>query len=293
MPVLFKNALIIGLGVIGGSVASGFKRRGIASTVVGYSLPIDAKAALLAGAVDKLVQSEADLALAIEQADLVLLALPVDLCVALLPLIAKHLTGTCVLTDVCSVKKTIADAIALTLGTKASQFVPAHPIAGSHLSGFAGANDVLFENATVIVAPCENEQAFQKVTDLWLALGAHVQVMSNESHDEHYANVSHLPHLAAFSLANAINNLSAKHGEAALEKLPSQVGKGFLDTTRIAASSAQLWAGIALANREALLKSLDEFVRQVSDVRDSLVREDAQSLEASFRHANEFRKRFD
>jgi prephenate dehydrogenase len=293
MPVLFQNALIIGLGVIGGSVASGLKRKGIASTIVGYSLPGDAKAALLAGAIDRLVQSEADLAFAIEEADLVLLALPVDLCVALLPLIAKHLGPTSVLTDVCSVKKTIADAIALRLGSKAVQFVPAHPIAGSHLSGFAGANEALFENATVIVAPCNNEQAFGQVTDLWRALGAHVQVMSNESHDEHYANVSHLPHLVAFSLANAINNLSAKHGEVAVEKLPSQVGKGFLDTTRIAASSAQLWAGIALANREALLKSLDEFLMQVSAARDALAREDAQSLEASFRHASEFRKRFD
>jgi prephenate dehydrogenase len=292
-PALFKNALIFGLGVIGGSMALGLKKRGVATLVSGYSLPHDAQAALEANAIDRIIRLDAELSSAIEQADLIVLALPVDVCVSLLPIISEHLGPSTVVTDVCSVKKTIAEAITRQLGSKAHQFVPAHPIAGSHLSGFAGAQETLFDDATVIIAPCDNAQAFKKVGLLWRALGAQAQTMSNELHDEHYANVSHLPHLVAFSLVNAVINLSQKQGCGALEKLPTQVGKGFLDTTRIAASSAHLWAGIALANQEALLKSLDEFIEQVSDCRNALAQNDAQGLEDSFRRASEFRKLFD
>jgi prephenate dehydrogenase len=292
MSVLFQNALVIGLGVIGGSVASGLKKYGIANKVVGYALEADMQAALKANAVDLAVAKEADLAVAIANADLLVLALPVHLCVALLPQIEMHMRPDAVLTDVCSVKKIIADAVALNLVRKAGQFIAAHPIAGSHLSGFEGANADLFNGAAVILAPSTNEDAFDKVRQLWLALGAEIEVMSNELHDERYANLSHLPHAVAFALANTVLALTEKH-QGDLNNLSSQVGKGFLDTTRIAASSAELWAGISIANRNALLSSLDEFIVQISNVRNAIDGSDVQALGACFERASEFRRRFD
>ncbi len=292
MSVLFQNALVIGLGVIGGSVASGLKKNGLATTVVGYALEADTQAALKANAIDLAVANEADLALAIANADLLVLALPVHLCVALLPQIEMHMRPDAVLTDVCSVKKIIADAVALNLVRKAGQFIAAHPIAGSHLSGFEGASADLFNGAAVILAPSTNEDAFDKVRQLWLALGAEIEVMSNEQHDERYANLSHLPHAVAFALANTVLALTEKH-QGDLNNLSSQVGKGFLDTTRIAASSAELWAGISIANRNSLLGSLDEFIVQISNIRNAIDSSDVQALGASFERASEFRRRFD
>jgi prephenate dehydrogenase len=292
MTALFQNALVIGLGVIGGSVAAGLKKYRLAHTVIGYAFAIDVEAALEAKAIDTGVTDEVDLAVAISKADLLVLALPVHLCVAMLSLIGTHLRPEAVLTDVCSVKKPIADAVALKLVSKAKQFIAGHPIAGSHLSGFAGAKAELFEGASVILAPSANEDAFNKVNQLWQALGAKVEVMTNDLHDERYANLSHLPHLVAFTLANTVLSLTEKnHGD--LHRLNSQVGKGFLDTTRIAASSGELWAGISEANRDALLCSLDEFISQITHLRSALEDSDIQSLKTTFERASDFRRGFD
>jgi prephenate dehydrogenase len=292
MSVLFRNALVIGLGVIGGSVASGLKTYRVANTVAGYALATDMQAALKARSIDLAIANEEDLPVAIANADLLVLALPVHLCVALLPLIEMHMRPDAVLTDVCSVKKTIADAVALTLKRRAGQFIAGHPIAGSHLSGFEGARADLFKGAAVILAPSSNDDAFSKVHQLWLALGAEVEVMSNDLHDERYANLSHLPHAVAFALANTVLTLTEKN-QSDLNRLSSQVGKGFLDTTRIAASSAELWAGISVANRDALLSSLDEFIVQITNLRDALEVSDVQLLKTSFERASDFRRRFD
>jgi prephenate dehydrogenase len=293
MAVLFQNALILGLGVIGGSVAAGIKKHGLANSVTGYALMDDANAAFEVGAVDIAINSADDLPLAVSKADLVVLALPVHLCIALLPTLESHLCADAVLTDVCSVKKPIADAVAATLGLKAGQFVPAHPIAGSHLSGFEGASASLFAGASVVVAPCANEDAFNKICTMWRALGAELEVMNNELHDEHYAAVSHLPHAVAFALANTVLSLTQTQPGEASERLSSLVGKGFLDTTRIAASSAELWAGISMANRDALMVSLDEFIAQITKVRQALNQGNSAALQATFERAGEFRRSFD
>jgi prephenate dehydrogenase len=292
MPALFQNALVIGLGVIGGSVAAGLKKHCLAKTVVGYALAIDVEAALMAKAIDAAVTNEVDLPTAIANADLLVLALPVHLCVALLPLIEMHMQPDAVLTDVCSVKKPLADAVALELVRNAGQFIAAHPIAGSHLSGFEGAKADLFQGASVILAPSVNDDAFNKVSKLWQALGAQIEVMSNDLHDERYANLSHLPHVVAFALANAVLSLSEKN-RGDLHRLNSQVGKGFLDTTRIAASSAELWAGISVANRDALLSSVDEFIAQMTNLRHALEVSDIQLLKTTFARASDFRRKFD
>jgi prephenate dehydrogenase len=302
-PPPFQNALVLGLGVIGGSVALGLKARGIARRVVGYALGSDVESAARAGAIDAAVEVtvenmppnssvELSLAQAIEQADLIVMALPVDVCISLLPLIALHLSSAAVLTDVCSVKQQIAKAVGDQLGPKAVQFVAAHPIAGSHLSGFEGATASLFDGATTVIAPSKYD-AHQRITSLWQALGAKVCVMTNEQHDMHYSAVSHLPHMVAFALSNSVNHLSHQFPRPDIEQPAIQVGKGFLDTTRIAASSADLWAGIAMANREELLKSMDEFILQISTIRSCLELGDAEALKANFQLASDFRKQFD
>ncbi len=260
----FDRVLILGLGVIGGSIALGLHARGRAKHIVGYAFQEDMDAALKAGAIQSACTNET-LATEIQQADLVMLCLPVTRSMEVVPLIAQHLRADALLTDVCSVKCALADVVRTHLGSRYGQYVPGHPIAGSHKSGFEGAQAGLFFGATVILGTAPSA-SLQTIDQLWKALGAKVQIMTNQRHDELYANVSHLPHVAAYGLMNAIEQLTLKHGEQAVRDLDSQVGNGFLNMTRIAASSPELWADILVLNRQTTHIALKEFIQQLQEL---------------------------
>jgi prephenate dehydrogenase len=284
----FEHVLVLGLGIIGGSFCKALRRSGAAKQISAFSLQEDATLALQSGAVDYALTAVNDLAPALQRADLVVLALPVPASIDMMPLLSKHLLPNAVLTDTCSVKAAISKAAKEALGTRFHQYVGGHPIAGSHLSGFGGAQVDLFTNAQVILDSDSARTEAQIVAALWRSLGAHVQWMSAIAHDELYAHVSHLPHLAAFALMNAIAAYSKANAGI---NLPSLVGKGFLDTTRVAASSAQLWTEICLENRQPLITSLDGFINELGDLRAMLMEGDAPSLKAALLNASEARNK--
>jgi prephenate dehydrogenase len=285
----FEHVLVLGLGIIGGSFCKALRRSGVAKQISAFSLQEDATLALQSGAVDYALTAVNDLAPALQRADLVVLALPVPASIEMMPLLSKHLLPNAVLTDTCSVKAAISKAAKEALGTRFHQYVGGHPIAGSHLSGFGGAQVDLFTNAQVILDSDSARTEAQKVAALWRTLGAQVQWMSAIAHDELYAHVSHLPHLAAFALMNAIAAYSKANAEI---DLPSLVGKGFLDTTRVAASSAQLWTEICLENRQPLITSLDAFINELGNLRAMLTEADVPGLKAALLSASEARNSF-
>jgi prephenate dehydrogenase len=281
--------LILGLGVIGGSVALATKKHSLARVITGFAHSADCDAALSAGAVDHICRSEAELAEAIGHAEFVVMALPAKIIIDRLPMIAKHLAPNAVLMDACSVKGAIWEHVQAALGERSHQYVGAHPIAGSHLSGFAGARDDLFQGALVTVGP-GTPLLLERAEIFWQSLGARTTVMSPEDHDALYAQVSHLPHLVAFGLVNALVQYAEQHGAAAAQALPGQLGKGFLDSTRIASSSPDLWTDISLSNRSAVLSSLTMFEQQIALLKAAVANSDEANLRALLHCASEFRR---
>jgi prephenate dehydrogenase len=245
---LFRRMAVIGVGLIGGSLALAVRKAGLVETVVGVDAdPAHREVALATGMVDRATgELTADLA----RADLVVLAVPVAEIVALLPEVARHTKDGCLITDVGSVKGPI-----LTAGDAAfpdGRFVAGHPIAGRERSGPAAACSDLFEGANWIVtpSPLTTASAVDRVAALWRGVGATVVTMDAGWHDEVFAAVSHLPHLVAYALMDAV--LGMARGE---ERLKFAAG-GLRDFTRVAASHPTMWRDIFLMNRDPILRVL-------------------------------------
>lgn len=248
---------VLGLGLMGGSVALAARRRGLVSTIVGWDPSASACAkALATKVVDRLELDPGD---AVMGADLVILGCPVAQVVALAQQVGPECQPGCVVTDLGSTKGSIMHALACGLPGGAA-FVGSHPLAGSEKSGCGHADAGLFENRTVVV--CQggaSAVAVERVTMLWHSLGARVVAMDPVEHDRALAVTSHLPHLLAYLLAG-----QPKGGERDL------VASGFRDCTRLAASDPALWAGIFRDNREALLSAVDLYLRDLSLARSLL-----------------------
>lgn len=241
----FRRLAVVGLGLIGGSVARGVKARGLAEEVVGVGRdPVRLHEAHRAGAADRVVT---ELAGGLRGADLVLLATPVGS----LPALAREawalLEPGAVLTDVGSVKGEIVTVVGASPPRPGAGFVGGHPLAGSEQSGFSASHPDLFEGAVTILTPTDTTppEAVARVTALWEGLGSQVRLMLPDEHDRTVAVISHLPHLAAYALV----------GVTGEEVLPL-AARGFRDTTRIAASDETLWTDIFRGNRAALLAAV-------------------------------------
>jgi prephenate dehydrogenase len=217
-------------------------------------------------------------------ADLILLATPPATIVPTALEAAKHAGPRAVFTDVGSVKGAIVSA----LGGALPRFVPAHPVAGTEKSGPAAAMRDLFRGRRCILTPTAetDPEATAAVREMWEAIGANVVLMTPELHDWVCAAVSHLPHAAAYALTGIIGELA--------ERWPEIYGLGaggFTDTTRIASSHPQMWRDIFLLNRQAVLDSLDGYLRHLSALRALVAAGDAAGLEALFARMREVRAR--
>ena len=269
----------MGVGLIGGSVAWGAKRRGMAAQVVGADRdPASLRHALVAGMIDAV----ADAADAVRDADLVVLAVPVGALAGLADELAPRLDPRTVVTDVGSVKRSVVERV----GWVIPRFVGGHPMAGGEQSGAAAASPDLFEGATCLVTPTERTDptALQAVERLWHALGATVVRLDAAVHDEIVAAVSHLPHLAAYALVN-----TAAGSDPSGRALSFAAG-GFRDMTRIAASSPELWRDICLMNRAPLLDALARYTATVGRLRDLIEKGDGPGLLDEFTRARDVRR---
>jgi prephenate dehydrogenase len=280
---MFEQLGLIGCGLMGGSFALALKRVGLVKRVVGYSKsPSTTERARLMGVID--VEAPSAL-LAVSGADIVLLAVPVAATEATFKAIRHLVTPTMLIMDVGSTKRDVVDAARRVLREQMGGFVPAHPIAGREVAGVDNADPDLYTGKQVILTPIERTRTvqLQQATDVWKAIGCHVTSMSPESHDAAFAAVSHLPHLLAFALMNAIT------GQPQGKEFLSLAGPGFRDFTRIAASEPNVWRDILLANREELLAQSKIFQRALQAFEQTIGSGNADALEKLISQASNTR----
>lgn len=280
---VFEQLGLIGCGLMGGSFALALKRAGLVKRVVGYSiLPSSLELASKMGVIDAAAPSAQQAA---SGADLVLLAIPVSATEATLAEIRPFLQPGALLMDLGSTKGDVVQAAQRALGKEVGRFVPAHPIAGKEVAGVEHADASLFANCQVILTPTPQTlpTQLQAATSLWQALGCQVRQMSCESHDAAYAAVSHLPHLIAFAMMNAITSQPLGQDFLAL------AGTGFRDPTRIAASNPAIWRDILLANQQELLAQCKIFSQQLEVFEAAISSGDGAALEALIRKASQAR----
>jgi prephenate dehydrogenase len=277
---MFEQLGLIGCGLMGGSFALAMKKAGLVKRVVGYSKsPSTTERARQMGVID--VEAPSAL-MAVSGADIVLLAVPVSATEASFKAIKHLITPNMLIMDVGSTKRDVVDASRRVLKDHAGVFVAAHPITGKEVSGVEHADPDLYFGKQVILTPTERTQVVQlkKAVDLWTALGCQVLQMSPEAHDAAYAAVSHLPHLIAFALMNAITD--QPNGKDYL----SLAGPGFRDFTRIAASDAHMWRDVLMANRQELLAQSKLFQKAMMNLEQMIMRDEVESLEAEIDKAS-------
>jgi cyclohexadieny/prephenate dehydrogenase len=253
---LFRRLALIGVGLIGSSVARIARERGdlAAEVVVNARTAKTLERVRELGFADRI---EADMARAVAGADCVMLCAPVGAFAAIASRIAPHLEPGAILTDVGSTKQSVIRDVG-PLVPEGVHFVPAHPVAGTEYSGPDAGFTTLFEGRWTLLTPPPgtDEAAVAKVEELWRRCGSMVQLMEPGHHDRVLAIVSHLPHLIAFTICGTADDLADESRQEVLQFAAS----GFRDFTRIAASDPEMWRDIFLNNREALLEMLARFV---------------------------------
>ena len=281
-----NKLVIIGVGLIGGSFALALKKAKVVKHVVGVGRTRkNLNVALKLGVVDEVSQ---DAALAVRDADMVLIGTPVGQMAAVMKAIAPHLGSKTILTDGGSTKQDVIACARKHLGRHFSRFVPAHPMAGTENSGAAAAFPELYRGRKVILVPQPDTsaRAVRKVRAAWTACGATVVRLQAREHDEILAAVSHLPHMAAFALMGTL----AKRKDA--RRVLGYSAGGLRDAVRISGSSPEMWRDILLANRVALLAVIDEYLKEIKHIRAALKAGDGDALQVMFERARRARERW-
>ena len=284
--IRFDRVAVIGVGLIGGSFALALKAKGSCGSVTGAGRnPANMRVALERGIIDK---AEQDPAVAVRDADLVLVSTPVAQFHAVFSGIAANLAGGALVIDAGSTKQDVVAAARSALGGRIAQFVPSHPIAGAEASGAAAARADLFAGKRVVLAPLpENPQAsVEAAAAAWETCGARIFRMSAVEHDAVFAAVSHLPHVLAFALVHEVA------GRANGGQLFGYAAGGFRDFTRIASSHPEMWRDICVANHAALVGELDGYIAKLQSLRAPLQAGDGAALEKVFQEARSARNRW-
>jgi prephenate dehydrogenase len=255
---VIRQLAIVGVGLLGGSVAKAARSGALARRIVGVGRdPERLRPAVDDGTLDAAVT---ELDAGVREADVVLLAAPVLAIEGLLERVWRAAPDGALVTDVGSTKRNIVRAAERLAATRSLAFVGSHPLAGSEQAGYRVARADLFRGATVVVTPTEKTElaALKKTSELWEALGARVTALDPETHDRTVAAISHLPHLIACALVDGAGRVEP----AALEL----AARGFRDTTRIAAGDPDMWTEIFLANRDALTAGIEAFREALADL---------------------------
>ena len=275
--------VVIGVGLIGGSVAAALRRAGKVQRIIG----VGRGRANIERALELRVIDEAsdDIPAAARGADVVLLAVPVQQNDGVLAQLAGSVAARTLVTDTGSTKMDYVAAVRRLLPAHLAQVIPGHPIAGAELTGVEAANAGLFVDKNVVLTPLPETQshAVDRIESMWKACGARVSRMSPSHHDEVFSAVSHLPHMLAYTLVHMI----ATRPDA--QELFSFAAGGFRDFTRIASSSPEMWRDIASANREALLADIASYQRQLAQLAELIRSADAEKLGRIFESARNAR----
>ena len=280
----FKKLALIGCGLIGGSFALALKRAQAIERVSGFSASLSSREkALSLHVIDESANSIQE---AVQGADLVLVAVPVNAIEACLSNIRESLSDEALVMDVGSTKHQITLAAQRALKERLHCFVPAHPIAGKERHGVAHAEATLFDHHKTILTPTPHSDAHlvALAKQVWQTIGSTVSIMSPEEHDQALAAISHLPHLIAFAAVNAIAQQDQR------DLFLSLAGPGFRDFSRIAASAPSVWVDIFLSNPNEVLDQLSMFKKAIANFEQALMRKDPQIIENLIESASTVRK---
>lgn len=282
VPIIRRLA-VIGVGLIGGSLARALRSAGAVCEIVGIDRDqANLRQSVELGVVDRAAATAAE---GVAGADMVFLSVPVRAMAEVVREIAPHLAAGCIVTDGGSVKAELVAACD-PLMPAGARFVGGHPIAGTEHSGVGASFASLYEGKRCILTPTAStdRDALATVTRMWEAAGSEVVLMDPEKHDRVVAAISHLPHMVAYALVNAVEG----YGRFEESILRYSAG-GFRDFTRIASSDPAMWRDIALMNRDGIMEMMDHFTAYFSRLRSLVAAGDADGLERFFRDSKESR----
>ena len=282
---LFDRVALIGIGLIGSSIARVMRRDGLAGTIVACARTdetLDTVRSL--GIADETTKDPAEAA---RDADLVMICTPVSTYGAIAAAIAPSLKPGAIVTDVGSVKAAAIKAVMPHL-PDGTHFVPGHPIAGTENSGPESGFDTLFVGRWFLITPPPgtDQAAIDKVAELWTRAGSNIDYLEPEHHDQVLAITSHLPHLIAYTIVGTATDLE-DHIKSEVVKYSAS---GFRDFTRIAASDPVMWRDIFIANRDAVLEMLGRLSEDLAGLQRAIRIGDGDTLEALFRRTQEIRR---
>ncbi|QZE13964.1 prephenate dehydrogenase [Halosquirtibacter laminarini] len=275
---------VIGLGLIGGSIAKDLRREAFCNHIIGIDSSEDnANKALELGIVDEISSLDSG----VSNCDLVIIAIPVNHTLAILPRILDNIKDTTTVTDMGSTKQTIVETVKN--HKRRANYVPAHPMSGTENSGPEAAEEGLFKNRIAII--CDHKESSVQhialVEKMFQYLGMSIAYMSSAEQDLSTAFVSHLPHAASYALANAVQS---KENQEIIFDLASG---GFRSAVRLAKSSPQMWAPIFTENKTYVLEALDVYIKHLKSFRDDIAKEDATDMYRSISNANKIREVLD
>jgi prephenate dehydrogenase len=263
---------VVGVGLIGGSFALALKEAGLVGEIVGIGRGrANLETAREKGIIDAFTHSLSE---GVAGADVVFLSTPVQTLSKVASEVLPHMKPGAILTDGGSVKAEVIAAIEPMLPADV-HFVPGHPVAGTEQSGAAAAFATLYRGRRCILTPTSrtSPDALEKIKYLWQAAGSDVVVMTPEKHDRILAAISHLPHMVAYALVDAVDNCSDEN-----ENILNYSAGGFRDFTRIASSDPTMWRDIALSNRAALLEVIEKFEKSLSEVKQDIAAGNSEGL---------------
>lgn len=281
--ILIPRLAIIGVGLIGGSLALALKEAGAVGEVIGCGRgKPNLEKALELGVIDRYVREPLE---AVRDADLIFLATPVKTLKTVTQQCLPGLKPGAIITDGGSVKGDVVKSIEPLL-PEGVHFVPGHPIAGTENSGAEAAFPSLYRGKRCILTPTENTdpQALKLVEQMWQTVGSNVVRMPLEKHDKILAAISHLPHMVAYSLVNAVG--SYDHYE---ENILEYSAGGFRDFTRIASSDPTMWRDIAETNRDALLEMMEQFESSLAELKADIAEGNGEKLFEFFLRSKQLR----
>jgi prephenate dehydrogenase len=283
---VINRLCIIGVGLIGGSLARDLRREGLVGEVVGASRNTsNLERAVELGVIDRY---ETNIPTAVKEADMVVVAVPLGAMADVFRALRGKLDDGAVVTDVGSAKSSVLKAATDVFGEVPGFLVPAHPIAGTEHSGVDASMEGMFKDRMVILTPAPETRAdaVQRVKSMWQGTGAKIIEMSASHHDEVLAATSHLPHMLAYTLVDVLGRM-----EERVEIFRFAAG-GFRDFTRIASSDPQMWHDICFANRDALVHALEHFSDDLNQAIDAIRRGDSEAIKALFTRAKALRDEY-
>ena len=282
---MFNKITIIGLGLIGSSIARAIKKNRLCKSLVAHD-----KSKIVLKKILKLKitnHTEPNLKKSVQDSDLVIICTPLGTYKNIVSVIKNYLKKTCILTDVGSAKIFVTNTVNKLIN-KNTIWIPAHPIAGTEQSGPEAGFADLFKNRWCIITPVskKNPNALKKLNNFWKKIGSKVQHMSAEHHDKVMAITSHIPHLIAYNIVGTAANLEQDTKSEVIKYSAS----GFRDFTRIASSDPTMWRDIALNNRKQILHMLEKFNLDLSNLKRAIIKKDGNKLFKLFSKTKKIRQ---